>query len=63
MLLKLESKQIMRAGKYPQVVAARSLVCYWANREPGMTTIELAKRLNLSQLTISKSVNAVKWLL
>jgi putative transposase len=56
MLLNIEPKEIMRAGKYPQVVAAPSLVCYWANRELGMTTIELAKRLNLSQPTISKSV-------
>ena len=56
MLLNIVPKEIMRSGKYPQVVAARSLVCYWANRELGMTTIELAQRFNLSQPTISKSV-------
>jgi hypothetical protein len=39
MLLNIEPKQIMRSGKYPQVVAARSLVCYWASRELGMTTV------------------------
>ena len=55
-LLNIEPKEIKISGKYPQVVAARSLVCYWANRELGMTTIELAKRFNLSQPTISKSV-------
>jgi putative transposase len=56
MLLNIEPKEIMKSGKYPQVVVARSLVCYWANKELGMTTIELAKRFNLSQPTISKSV-------
>ncbi len=56
MLLNLEPKEIMRSGKYPQVVVAQSLDCCWANRELGMTTIELAKRFDLSQPTISKSV-------
>ncbi len=56
MLLNIVPKEIMRSGKYPQVVATRSLVCCWANRELGMTTIELAQRFNLSQPTISKSV-------
>jgi DNA-binding MarR family transcriptional regulator len=38
-------------------VAARSLLCYWANRELGITTVELARRLNLAQPTVSQSVD------
>ena len=34
---------------------ARDLLCYWGTRELGMTTVGLAKKLNLSQLTISQS--------
>jgi putative transposase len=61
MLLNIEPKEIMIAGKYPQVVAARSLVCYWANRELGMTTIELAIRFNLSQPTIRQDMGVKTW--
>jgi len=42
-------------SKYPKNVKARSLLCYWATRELGMTTIELSKKLKLSQPTISQS--------
>ncbi|MFO7646111.1 MAG: transposase, partial [Desulfosarcina sp.] len=51
----LEPQQILAAGKYPKTVKARSLLCYWATRELGMTTIELSKKLRLSQPTISQS--------
>jgi len=54
-LLNIEPKEIMKSGKYPQVVVARSLVCYWANRELGMTTIELAKRLKLPAASCRES--------
>jgi len=37
-------------------VKARGLLCYWGTRELGMTTVELAKKLNLAQPTISQSV-------
>jgi len=47
--------QVLAPGKYPQNVKARSLLCYWATRELGMTTIELSKKLKLSQPTISQS--------
>lgn len=53
--LGLEPKQVLAAGKHPQTVKARSLLCYWATRELGTTTIELSKRLKLSQPTISVS--------
>ncbi|MBW1900025.1 MAG: hypothetical protein JRJ20_00155, partial [Deltaproteobacteria bacterium] len=36
-------------------VQARSLVCFWASRELGMSMAQLSKRLNISQLTASRS--------
>ena len=36
-------------------VKARRLVCDWCTRELGMTTVELAKKLNLSQSMVSES--------
>ena len=44
-------------SKYARTVAARSLLCYWANRELGISTVELARRLNLAQPTVSQSVD------
>ena len=55
-LLELEPKGILSVCKYPQSVKARSLLCYWRVRELGMSTIELAKMLNLAQPTVSQSV-------
>jgi putative transposase len=49
--------EVLREGKYARTVAARSLLCYWANRELGVSTVELARRLNLAQPTISQSVD------
>ena len=52
----LEPKDVLAAGKYAQSVKARSLLCYWGTRELGMTTVDLAKRLNLAQPTVSQAV-------
>jgi REP-associated tyrosine transposase len=38
--------QVTAFGKSPQTVTARSLLCFWAYRKPGMTTIEIGGRLN-----------------
>jgi putative transposase len=54
--LGLGPQEVLALGKYRQNVKARSLLCYWAARELGMTTIELSKKLKLSQPTISQSV-------
>jgi len=52
----LEPKEVLAAGKYAQSVKARSLLCYWGTRELGMTTVDLAKRLNLAQPSVSQAV-------
>ncbi len=55
-LLNIERKDVLTRGKYKQSVKARGLLCYWGTRELKMTTVELAKKLNLAQPTISQSV-------
>ena len=54
-LLDMETRDVLARGKFKQSVKARSLLCYWATRELGMTTVELAKRLHLAQPTVSQS--------
>lgn len=54
-LLDLDVNEIMRSGKQPQTVKARSLICFWANRELGMTTVEIASRLGICQSAVSRS--------
>ena len=47
--------QVLAAGKHPQTVKARSLLCYWAVRELGMNGMDVARKLGLSQSSVSKS--------
>ena len=54
--LEIEPKEVLTPGKYAQSVKARSLLCYWGTRELEMTTVELARRLNLAQPTVSQAV-------
>ena len=54
-LLNIDQKDVLTRGKYKQSVKARGLLCYWGTRELKMTTVELAKKLNLAQPTISQS--------
>jgi hypothetical protein len=55
-LFGIEAKEIFLPVKYPQVVQARSLFCYWAVRELGQTATALARKLNLSQPGVTISV-------
>jgi REP-associated tyrosine transposase len=54
-LLNIEPEDVLTRGKYKQSVKARALLCYWGTRELGMTTVYLAKKLNLAQPTICQS--------
>ena len=49
-------EEALRAGKQPLRVKARDLLCYFANRELGMSNVELARILNIGQSSISRSV-------
>jgi putative transposase len=55
-VLKIDSVRVTQKGRYPDVVAARSLLCYWGHRELGISKVELARRLGLTQAAISQSV-------
>jgi REP element-mobilizing transposase RayT len=53
--LNMRIDDVIAAGRYKNVVKARSVLCYWGIRELGMSTVEMAKRLQVSQATISQS--------
>jgi REP element-mobilizing transposase RayT len=55
-LLSLDQQIVTRRGRYPDTVEARSVLCYWAARGLGISTLELSKRLGISQPTASQSV-------
>lgn len=53
----LAAEQIRTAGKQPQRVRARSLACYWAVRELGMTTVAVSKVLGICPTAVTKAVS------
>jgi len=55
-LFDISPKELLSGGKHTKTVKARSVLCYWGNRELGMSTIELSKKMNISQPTASQSV-------
>jgi len=55
-LLEIDVSVVWSAGKYRHIVEARSLLCYWAVRDLGVSMTSLAKRLKLSVSAITQSV-------
>jgi len=55
-LFEMPSTEVLREGKYTRTVEARSVLCFWANRELGINTVELARRLKIAQPTVTQSV-------
>ncbi len=55
-LLEMSDTEVLREGKYARTVEARSVLCFWANRELGISTVELARRLKIAQSTVTQSV-------
>ena len=53
----LTAEQIRTAGKEPWRVQARSLACYWAVRELGMTTVAVSKVLGICPTAVTKAVS------
>jgi REP element-mobilizing transposase RayT len=49
-------QEILARSKRPRVVEARSLLCFWAVQELGMSATAVAKRLEISQPAVSISV-------
>jgi len=55
-LLAVPVNTIWAAGRKRMTVKARSLLCYWAVRELGISLAELARRFKISSPAIKKSV-------
>ena len=55
-VLGVDQEKIWAAGKYREIVQARSLLCYWAVRELGITMVSLARRLDQSVTAVGKAV-------
>jgi len=55
-LLNIPEEDIWREGKTKGLVRARSLLCFWAVRELGVSMTAMARRLSISTVAVSKSV-------
>jgi hypothetical protein len=55
-LFGMPSEKLTEPGKSRQKVEARSLLCYWATTELGMSQIQLAQRLGIQQPAVSNAV-------
>ena len=54
--LQVNADQLSRPGKQPQRVRARSLYCFWAARELGISMTALARFFGISQPAVSRAV-------
>ena len=55
-LMDMSAEQVFAAGKNRQIVRARSLLCYWAVRQCGITMVSLSKRLGITSAAVGLSV-------
>lgn len=55
-VLGIEEEKVWAAGRGRKIVQARSLLCYWAIRDLGVTMTSLSRRLDLSVTAIGKAV-------
>ena len=56
-VLDIDPEKVWQKGKNPETVRARSLFCFWAARELGITMKELAGRLGLTPPAVSIPVS------
>ena len=54
--MNIDPPEIWKSGKSRNRVAARSLLCFWAVRELGISMTELSRKLNISLSAVSQSV-------
>ena len=55
-MLDITENDVWRERKCKDLVCARSLLCFWAVRELGISMASMARRLNISADAVSKSV-------
>jgi hypothetical protein len=53
-VLAMKPNEITALDKSPRTVRARSLLCFWAHRKLGMTTVEISERLKVGQPAVSR---------
>jgi len=53
-VLGLAADRVTACGKSPRTVEARALLCFWAWRKLGMSTIKIGRRLKISQPAASR---------
>jgi putative transposase len=56
-LLDMPVEELKLPGKSRRLVAARSLICYWAVRDLGMTMASMARQFNISIAAVGKAVH------
>ncbi|MDD2316169.1 MAG: transposase [Desulfobacterales bacterium] len=54
-VMDMSPEQVTALGKSPQTVKARALLCFWAHRKLGVSTVEIAKKLRISQPAVSRA--------
>lgn len=55
-LMSVKPQALIGPGKERTIVKARSLICYWAVSELGLSMTEVAQRLNIALSTVSAAV-------
>ena len=50
----MQPDEVTACGKSPQTVTARALLCFWAQRKLGITTVDIARRLSICQSAVSR---------
>lgn len=55
-LFEMNRDEILRPGKQPERVRARSLVCYWGVKALGMSGTKVAELLGMAQSSVSRAV-------
>jgi putative transposase len=53
-VLNIRPDEVTAYGKSPQTVKARALLCFWAHRKLGMTTVGLSGKLGICQSAVSR---------
>lgn len=56
-IMGMAPEAVWASGKQPKIVQARSLLCYWATSELGISQAWLSRKLGLSQPAVSLSVS------
>ncbi len=49
--------EVLASGRYRKAAEARSLVCFWAMRELGISQSDLAEKFGISQPAVSMAVS------